>query len=110
MIALSCGVSGSRWAKEIVDPDTSPVHGTMLRVMKLVAVPFFYNACLEVARVMTNPLGTDFEDFPRHAYFYFMWRVSEAFHSTFEIPTQAAAATIKQLADEKISLQPSSEV
>lgn len=97
IVACDFGVATSRWIQTLADPAVDPAGGTLVKLVQVIVVPFFYNGCLEVARIMTDPLGKEYEDFPRHAYHHYMRQEAQAFHSTMEQPTHAASAVVAQL-------------
>eukprot|EP00932_Pfiesteria_piscicida_P016824 SRR837773.3731.p1 GENE.SRR837773.3731~~SRR837773.3731.p1 ORF type:complete len:289 (-),score=68.22 SRR837773.3731:170-961(-) len=94
VVAVEVGLSNSRFMTAILDPGDEPASTPLVYLLQLIMVPLFYYGCLEIGRVLTDPLGRDFEDFPRHAYHFWMRREAQAFHSTFEEPTSAAKEAV----------------
>eukprot|EP00931_Biecheleriopsis_adriatica_P116317 TRINITY_DN91979_c0_g1_i1.p1 TRINITY_DN91979_c0_g1~~TRINITY_DN91979_c0_g1_i1.p1 ORF type:complete len:259 (-),score=29.24 TRINITY_DN91979_c0_g1_i1:60-836(-) len=96
-VAIDAGVSNCRFVIATLEPDDSPKYACrpIIDLLKLTLVPWIYYGCLEIAKTMTDPLGKEFADFPRHAYTFWMRSEAEVFHSTFEEPTHAAQKVAK---------------
>lgn len=61
------GISAAHWVMDPTDI-AQETPKPWVRLFQLIMQTFFYNAFLEIGRIFSDPLGTDFEDFPRHAW------------------------------------------
>lgn len=86
--AMDAGTSAAHYVMDSTDVGGQAPKPT-IRLLQVVLQTFFYNAVLEIGQIFSDPLGTDFEDFPRHAWHCFMRNECEAFLKAGELPTTA---------------------
>mmetsp|Transcript_77779 Transcript_77779/g.137170 ORF Transcript_77779/g.137170 Transcript_77779/m.137170 type:complete len:448 (-) Transcript_77779:25-1368(-) len=104
VVALEVGIANSRYfmiQHGKLDSSEALEYRPLVKLIQLTLVPLFYNGCLEIGRTLSNPLCDDFQDFPRHAFHSFMLNEAQGFHSTFEVPSEAAQAIIGALPSKK---------
>mmetsp|Transcript_99419 Transcript_99419/g.278417 ORF Transcript_99419/g.278417 Transcript_99419/m.278417 type:complete len:283 (+) Transcript_99419:2-850(+) len=97
IVSIDAGISACHAV--VLGPDEPSQPKPCVRLLQLCMQTFFYNAFLEIGRIFSDPLGTEFEDFPRHAWHCFMRNECEAFdfagHAQTSAMQKATAAASK---------------